>query len=229
MKLFYSVRFSRFLLVFVLFFSSDFFSIAADSPPLLTVREAGVALYPRQDEYSDRIATLQKGEALTPLAEAVGKETWYLIQTKQGLSGWVRAADVAVSERVKETFKEQNVSGSTWSAIDSKGRTLEGTWTVDSGAAPDKASGSWTLRDPMVKLAARGTWTAQKFSTGWSGTWRASVEGQKTEHTGSWTADFSQARDTRFAELFEAAARDAIRGVWSSGINSGSWSIRAAK
>jgi Bacterial SH3 domain len=228
MKLACLSRFSRFLPVFLLLFASDF-SIAADSTPLLTVREAGVALYSRQDEYSDRIATLQKGEALTPLAEAVGKETWYLVQTKQGLSGWVRAADVAVSERVKETFKEQNVSGSTWSAIDSKGRALEGTWTVDSGTAPDKASGSWTLRDPMVKLAASGTWAAQKFSTGWSGTWRASVEGQKTEHTGSWTADFPQARETRFAELFEAAARDAIRGVWSSGINSGSWSIRMAK
>jgi len=229
MKLVYWNRFYRFLLVFLLIFASDSFSIAADSPPLLTVREAGVALYSRQDEYSDKIAALQKGEALTPLAEAVGKETWYLVQTKQGLSGWVRAADVAVSEKVKETFKEQNVSGSTWTAIDSKGRALEGNWTVDSGASPDKASGSWTLRDPTAKTAARGTWTAQKFSTGWSGTWRASVEGQKTEQTGSWTADFSQARETRFAELFEAAARDAIRGVWSSGINSGSWSIRAAK
>ena len=229
MKILCVSRFSRFLLVFLLFFASDSFSIAADSSPLLTVREAGVVLYSRQDEYADKIATLQKGETLTPLAEAVGKETWYLVQTKQGLSGWVRATDVAVSEKVKESFKEQNVSGSTWTAIDSKARAFEGNWTVDSGASTDKASGSWTLRDPTAKTAARGTWTAQKFSTGWSGTWRASVEGQKTEHTGSWTADFSQARETRFAELFEAAARDAIRGVWSSGINSGSWSIRAAK
>jgi hypothetical protein len=219
----------RWSLVFLLLLFSVSFSFAADSSPVLTVRESGVALYSRQDEYADKIAILQKGEVLTPLAEAVGKESWYLVQNKQGLSGWVRATDVLVSEQVKETFKEQNVSGSTWTAIDSKGRALEGSFTVDSGAAPDRASGSWTLRDAMAKIAARGTWTAQKFSTGWSGTWRASVESQKTEYTGSWTADFSQTRETRFAELFEAAARDAIRGVWSSGSNSGSWSIRMAK
>jgi hypothetical protein len=186
-------------------------------------------LYSRQDEYSDKIATLQKGEALIPLAEAVGTISWYLVQTKQGLSGWVRASDVAVSEKVKDTFKEQNISGSTWTALDNKGRSFEGSWTVDPGSPPDKASGTWTLRDGTAKIVARGTWTAQKFSTGWSGTWRASVEAQKTEYAGSWTADFPQSRDTRLGQLFEAAARDAIRGVWSSGSYSGSWFIRAAK
>ena len=215
--------------VLLLFFSWSFSSLAADSPPALTVREAGASLYSRQDEYSDKIATLQKGEALIPLAEAVGTGSWYLVQTKQGLSGWVRASDVAVSEKVKETFKEQNVSGSTWTALDNKGRSFEGSWTVDAGASPDKASGAWTLRDGTAKTVLRGTWTAQKFSTGWSGTWRASAEGQKTEYAGSWTADFPQARDTRFAELFAAAVRDAIRGVWNAGSYSGSWSIRGAK
>ncbi len=217
-------------LLFLLFLlASPSFTLAADSSPALTVREAGAYLYSRQDEYADKIAPLQKGEALIPLAEAVGTATWYLVQTKQGLSGWVRAADVAVSEKVKDTFKEQNVSGSTWTALDNKGRSFEGNWTVDAGASPDKASGTWTLLEGPAKIVLRGTWTAQKFSTGWSGTWRASVEGQKTEYTGSWTADFSQPRETRFAELFQAAARDAIRGVWNAGNNSGSWSIRAAK
>ena len=217
------------LLVWLLFFSSPSFSHAAESSPVLTVREAGASLYSRQDDYSDKIATLQKGEALIPLAEAVGTVSWYLVQTKQGLSGWVRAADVAVSEKVKETFKEQNVSGSTWTALDNRGRSFEGSWTVDPGASPDKASGAWTLRDGTAQTALRGTWTAQKFSTGWSGTWRASAEAQKTEYTGSWTADFPQSRESRFAELFEAAARNAIRGIWSAASNSGSWSIRAAK
>ena len=224
-----STRFLRLLTFLCLLFARTAFSIAADSSPLLTVRESGVALYSHQDEYADKIATLQKGEVLTPLAEAVGQESWYLVQNKQGLSGWVRATDVLASEKVKETFKEENISGSTWTAIDGKGSAFAGSFTVDSGAAPDKASGSWTLRDGMAKIAARGTWTAQKFSTGWSGTWRATAESPKTEYTGSWTADFSQARDARFAELFEAAARDVIRGVWSSGSNSGSWSIRVAK
>src|SRR5215471_7774415 len=189
-----AMKLFRWSLVFLLLPFSASFSFAADSSPVLTVRESGVALYSRQDEYADKVATLQKGDVLTPLAEAVGKETWYLVQNKQGLSGWVRAVDVVVSEAAKDTFKEQNISGSTWSAIDSKGRAFEGSFTVDSGGAPDKASGSWTLRDPMAKVAVRGTWTAQKFSTGWSGIWRASVEGQKSDYAGSWTADFPQAR-----------------------------------
>jgi len=204
-------------------------SEAAEPPAALTVREFGVYLYARQDEYSDKITALQKGEALAPLAEAVGKETWYLVQTKQGLSGWVRASDVAVSQQVKETFKEQNVSASTWTALTSNGRTFEGTWTVERSPLPDKAAGTWTLRETQGKTSLRGIWSAQKFTSGWSGTWRAMVEGQKTEYTGSWTADFSQGREARISELFEAAARDAIRGVWSAGNLSGSWSIRAAK
>jgi hypothetical protein len=69
----------------------------------------------------------------------------------------------------------------------------------------------------------------QKFSTGWSGTWRAAAEGQRREFAGSWTADFPQARDTDMVELFLAAARDAIRGVWSADGDSGSWVIHAAQ
>ena len=226
----YHLALSRWsLLLMVLLFVFPSLSLAADSPAALTVREAGAYLYSRQDEYSDKIAPLQKGEALIPLAEAVGKETWYLAQTKQGLSGWVRASDVTVSQKLKETFREQEISGSTWIARASNGRTFEGSWTVERSPLTDKAAGTWTLSETPGKIVLRGIWSAQKFSTGWSGTWRASIEGQKTEYSGSWTADFPQARDTRFAELFEAAARDAIRGVWSAGTSSGSWSIRAAK
>jgi len=200
---------------------------AAESKAGLTVRESGATLYSQQDVESARIGSLEKGEELIPLAEAVGTATWYLVKTRQGLTGWVRAADVSLSDQLKEGFKREQ--GSTWTARSSDGRTFEGSWTVEPGASVDKASGTWTLRDGSGTVAVRGTWSAQKFSTGWSGTWRASVEGQKTEHSGSWTADFPQAREPRFTELFEAAAREAIRGVWSSGTNSGSWSIRAGK
>ena len=224
------LAFSGFLtLLLISLFICPPLSYAAEAPATLTVRDTGASLYSRQDDYADKIGTLQKGETLIPLAEAVGQQTWYLVQTKQGLSGWVRALDVTVTEKVKETFKEQPVSGSNWSARDNKGRAFEGSWTIETVSAPDKATGTWTLRESPGKITLRGTWAAQKFSTGWSGTWRASAEGQKTEYSGSWTADFPQAHDTRLAELFEAAARDAIRGVWSAGNSSGSWSIRAAK
>jgi len=100
---------------------------------------------------------------------------------------------------------------------------------VDPASSPAKASGTWTLGEGLDKTVLRGTWSAQKFSTGWSGTWRATVEGQKREFTGSWTADFPQARETSIGELFSTVARDAIRGIWSADNDSGSWAIRAAK
>src|SRR5437667_7048967 len=98
------VAFSGFLVLLLASFlisPSAFF--AAESPAALTVRDADASLYSRQDDYSDKIGSLQKGETLVPLAEAVGQQTWYLVQTKQGLSGWVRASDVIVTEKVKET------------------------------------------------------------------------------------------------------------------------------
>jgi hypothetical protein len=216
-----------FIWFWLLLFFSPSLGSAADSMPGLTVGESGGDLYAQQDVGAIPIAKLQKGEELTPLAEAVGQETWYLVRTRQGVVGWVHAAQVTLSEQVKQTFKEQQVS--TWSARTNSGRTFDGTWTVAPGPSADKASGTWTLRDGAGTVAARGTWSAQKFATGWSGVWRATRDGQPGEIAGSWTADLPQGRGSRFAELFEAAARNAIRGIWNAGSNSGSWSIRVAK
>ena len=54
-----------------------FFSLcrAAEGTPALIVRESGASLYSQQESESDKIATLQKGETLFPLAEAVGQQT----------------------------------------------------------------------------------------------------------------------------------------------------------
>jgi hypothetical protein len=218
--------FSRLICLLVLSFPS--FCDAGEATASLTVRGAGGALYAQQDAQSDQIAILQKGQLLTPLAEAVGQQTWYMVKTSQGLVGWVRATDVAAGDQLKQAFKEQSQRTS-WSARNNSGRTFEGSWTVEPASSAEKASGTWTLGEGLDKTVLRGTWSAQKFSTGWSGTWRATIEGQKQEFTGSWTADFPQARETAIAELFLTAARDAIRGIWSAGGDSGSWSLRAAR
>ena len=194
----------------------------------LTVRESGTALYASQQLDSDRVTTLKKGEMLALLAEAIGRQTWYMVKTEQGLVGWVRAADVSGGEQLRQALKEQPKL-STWSAQSTAGRLFEGGWSVNPVSSPDKASGTWTLGETSGKVVLRGTWSAQKFSTGWSGTWRAAAEGQRREFAGSWTADFPQARDTDMVELFLAAARDAIRGVWSADGDSGSWVIHAAQ
>jgi hypothetical protein len=220
-------RWSRWLIyLWALSFSS--FCHAAEGARALTVRESGASLYSQQEIDSDKIATLQKGETLIPLAEAVGQQTWYMVKTARGLTGWVRAVDTSGGAQLRETFKEYS-QRSTWSARTTAGRIFEGSWTVAPAASADKASGTWTLGEGLDKTLLRGTWSAQKFSTGWSGTWRATFEGQKREFTGSWTADFPQARETSIGELFATAARDAIRGIWSADGDSGSWSLRASQ
>ena len=222
------LRFPFLPLVWLLAFGFPSITPAAEAPSALTVRESGAALYAGQELESDKIATLKKGEVLAPLAEAVGRQTWYMVKTQNGLVGWVRSADVLGGEQLRQAFKEEPKL-STWSAQSDTGQVLEGNWTIDSAASTDKASGTWTLGESSGKVTLRGTWSAQKFSTGWGGTWRAGIHGQPREFTGSWTADFPQARDTSINELFVTAARDAIRGIWSAGNDSGSWTIRAPK
>ncbi|HEY7321583.1 MAG TPA: SH3 domain-containing protein [Candidatus Binatia bacterium] len=219
---------SGWTLILVLVLGCPSISHAAEAMRAFTVGKSGASLYSQQQVDSNKIATLQKGEILIPLAEAVGQQTWYMVRTTSGLVGWVRAADTSGSPQLREAFKEtQKVS--TWSAQTAAGRTFEGGWSVDPASSRDKAWGTWTLGEAADKVALRGTWSAQKFSTGWSGTWRASLESQKRELAGSWTADFPQARDTDMVELFLAAARGAIRGIWSADGDSGSWVIHAAQ
>jgi hypothetical protein len=219
-------------LICLLVFSALSASSAAETATSLRIREAGAALYSRQELDSDKIATLKKGDLLTPLAEAVGQQTWYMVKTADGMVGWVRAVDVSGGEELRQTFREhfkETPKRSTWNAQTTSGRSFKGSWSVDPASSPDKASGTWTLAEASDKVTLRGTWSAQKFSTGWSGTWRAAVDGQRQEFSGSWTADFPQARDTVMAELFLTAAHNAIRGIWSADGDSGSWVIQAAK
>ena len=215
-------------LICLLVLSLPSFCNAAEATRALTVREAGATLYAQQEAESDKIAILQKGQPLTPLAAAVGQQTWYMVKTPQWfgrLGTWNRrngrrpAKRVLQREGAKLHLERTNHVGA----------LFEGGWTVKTASSADKASGTWTLGEGFDKTVLRGTWSAQKFSTGWSGTWRATIEGQKQEFTGSWTADFPQARETSIAELFSTIARDAIRGIWSADNDSGSWAIRTAK
>lgn len=205
------------------------FASAAERQAALTARESGVAVFAQQDELSDRIGTLEKGEALVPIAEAVGQQSWYMVRTQTGLTGWVRAADVTASDRIKDSFKEKDTTSSTWAAVNSDGRTFDGNWSLAATPSPRAANGRWSLRDSSGTVVARGTWSAEMHSTGWNGTWRATGEGRQNEYRGSWSAEMANPRAARFSELFEAAAKDALRGLWTGGSESGSWSIRVVK
>jgi len=58
----------------------------------MTLLRGGLRCLSSQSKKSERIATLEKGEMLTPIAESIGSEIWYIVRSKQGLVGWVRAA-----------------------------------------------------------------------------------------------------------------------------------------
>lgn len=222
------VQLSSVLFFWVLIF--PFFCFAAESSSTLTVGEAGVFLYARQDEHSERIARLEKGEELTPLAHAVGTVSWYMVRTQKGTIGWVKASDVTAGDQTEKIFKESVPrEASTWTAVTRSGRAFGGTWTVEPNPLSESVSGTWTLRDGAGDVALRGTWTASKFSTGWNGTWHAFAASPRGEYSGTWSAGLPLAPGAGFAGLFEAAIRQAVRGVWVAGRYSGSWSIRAVK
>ena len=202
---------------------------AAESGAPLAARETGVPVFARQDDQTDRIGSLEKGEALFPLAQAVGQEIWYMVRTKAGMTGWVRASDVVVSSQTKDSFKEKDTTASSWAAINSDGRAFNGNWSVAAPSAARSANGRWTLSDGSGLTIARGTWTAEMHSTGWNGTWRAATDGRQNEFRGSWSLETPNPHAARFAELFETAAKDALRGIWTGGKESGTWSVRVAK
>jgi hypothetical protein len=229
MKPFPRAHCRQLLMIVLLLASVISLSRAADPTPALRVRESGVYLYSQQDNRSDRLATLQKDEPLTLVAEAVGPQTWYMVRTRQGLIGWVQASDATLSETAKKVFTEEILSISAWSAQASDGTTYQGTWSVQPQASAKAIAGAWTLQDASGKTVLKGMWSAEKFSTGWNGVWRAQGEGSKVEYTGSWSADLTHASEVRVGDLFEAAARNAVGGVWTGGRQSGTWSIRAAK
>ncbi|MGZ8445926.1 MAG: hypothetical protein ACXW6K_18960 [Candidatus Binatia bacterium] len=198
----------------------------AESPAALTARESDTPLYAQQDRETEPILRLQKGEALTPMAESVGQEIWYMARTKQGQIGWVRAMDVMVSSQVKDSFKEKESASSNWGAVTEDGKAFGGSYTVDPSSTGGAARGFWTLRDASGATSLRGSWSAQMHRTGWNGTWRAALEGRGGDFTGSWSAELPASRALRFTDMFEMAAKEAIKGLWTGANQSGSWSVK---
>ena len=202
---------------------------AGESTPALTARDDDVPLYARQDAESEPFSRLQKGEVLTPMFESIGQEVWYMVRTKQGQVGWVRGADVVVSSQVKDTFREKETASSSWAARTEDGQTFVGTFTVAPNATARAARGFWTLKDAGGATVMSGGWSAEMHTTGLNGTWRASAEGRQGDFSGSWSAEMAQAKKGGLTEMFEAAIKDAVRGLWTGAGQSGGWTIRTFK
>ena len=54
--------------------------------------EAG--LYPRQDDESEKIGTLSRGEILVPILQSKGGNEWFMVKAPSGKVGWIKAANV---------------------------------------------------------------------------------------------------------------------------------------
>ena len=215
----------RLLLLVVLLMAAPSDLLTAESSSL-TARKSGVPLYARQDLESEPIGQLEKGETLFPMAESIGQEIWYMVRTQRGQIGWVRAIDVVASSQVKDTFKEKETSSSSWAARAEDGRTFVGTFNVEPNPTAHAARGFWTLKDSHGATVMNGGWSATMHSTGWNGTWRANVDGRTEEYLGSWSVEAAPSKKADFSKLFEAAVKDAVRGLWTGPGVSGAWTIR---
>jgi hypothetical protein len=130
---------------------------------------------------------------------------------------------------VAEGSGAQTATPNTWIATSSTGLKLMGTWTADPGPTIETVTGTWTLVDPEGRTMASGQWSAAKSSSGWSGAWRAVIDGSKPEYTGTWRAGVDLKGNARFADLFEKAVQSVVSGSWRTGRYKGTWSIRAFK
>jgi hypothetical protein len=116
----------------------------------------------------------------------------------------------------------------TWAARSSTGLALGGTWTATEDAKTGAVTGTWTLVDTQGRIVARGTWSAAKAASGWTGGWRAFVEGRQGEYSGTWTARVDLKPVARLADMFAKAVETAVSGTFRTGSVSGSWTIRAS-
>jgi hypothetical protein len=63
-------------------------------PTRLVVSAKTTGLYPRQDEETEKLEQLSEGDALSPMVQTAGANSWYMVKTSKGLVGWVKGSDV---------------------------------------------------------------------------------------------------------------------------------------
>jgi hypothetical protein len=93
---FFKVLFLRLqMFLFLLSLLASPFCSAAESSPTLIVTTMVAYLYARQENESEIITNLEKGEELLPVGQVIGTGLWYMVKTSKGAIGWVQSADVS--------------------------------------------------------------------------------------------------------------------------------------
>jgi peroxiredoxin len=73
------------------------FKPAAPLPERLRARPQGTIVYAGHDAQSDALVSLSANEEVIPLGKASAPgEFWYMVKSKNGVTGWVRGGDVEV-------------------------------------------------------------------------------------------------------------------------------------
>lgn len=117
----------------------------------------------------------------------------------------------------------------TWGARSSNGLTLMGTWTAIPDTASGTVTGTWTLLDTEGRTVTAGGWSASKSPDGWTGNWRAVIDGTESKYSGAWTATVELEAGARLPDLFEKAMQSVVSGKWRAGRQSGAWAIQGFK
>lgn len=65
-------------------------------PSALVVTSRQAALYPRQDDESEKVAELSQGDTLVSMGQS---DDWYMVKTQKGLVGWIKSADVRTESK----------------------------------------------------------------------------------------------------------------------------------
>jgi predicted aspartyl protease len=82
------------------------FASSAEDSPALSVSAPGAYLYDSQEESSAIITNLEPQETLIPLANIAGRaQSWYLVKTQKGVSGWVKSSDVQWTNEMQKAFE----------------------------------------------------------------------------------------------------------------------------
>jgi uncharacterized protein YgiM (DUF1202 family) len=108
----------------------------------LVVNKNPAYLRAQQQPEAEVVAELSKGDSLTPLANALGNHSWYLVQTQKGLTGWIQSSDVDGTESLEKIFHEPDTVASSFVAPNEGSSSADGTSNRRETRVPIEMNGS---------------------------------------------------------------------------------------
>jgi len=70
-------------------------------PARLVVAVDDAGFFPNQNDQSEKLGQLNRGEILTPMIQTAGGNDWFMVKTQKGIIGWIKSRDVR-AEKIKK-------------------------------------------------------------------------------------------------------------------------------